>query len=300
MPRACNSSWSAERVTGPGAGRDDLVELVVAGEALARREPARSGRSSQGASARQSASSAQAIAIHGRSPPLGRRPCGAITGSRFPRRRTGVRSPRRRAARWPAGAGSTRPARGRGAGPRPCVAVLEGGQQRRPGRSGATRRRCRRRTGRAGPVRPAGGGGEAEQRGGEVAEALDGQRAGLALQAARQQDDAGVDGPDPLVAEAHAGEGAGREALDEDVRPAHEVPDDVVRGRVGEIELDAELAGVAVGVQPAPFEREARRCRGGTGPPCGRRRDACGSRRGRRWRRSRRGAARRGARRPTR
>src|SRR4029079_5676013 len=48
----------------------------------------------------------------------------------------------------------------------------------------------------------------------------------------------------------------GGETLDDDVSPSHELPDDVVRGRVCEIELDAELPRVAVGPQPTPFERE--------------------------------------------
>ena len=46
---------------------------------------------------------------------------------------------------------------------------------------------------------------------------------GLAGQAARQQDDARVDRRHAVVAEAHAGQRAGREALDDHVRPADQV-----------------------------------------------------------------------------
>ena len=84
-----------------------------------------------------------------------------------------------------------------------AAAVVEGGQQGGQAEAGGHDVGVGPEGPRGRPVGPAGGGGEAEQGGGEVAQARHVERAGLARQAARQQDQPGVGGPQSLVAEAH-------------------------------------------------------------------------------------------------
>ena len=93
---------------------------------------------------------------------------------------------------------------------------------------------------------------EPGQAGHQVAEAsIQPPRTGLALHAGRQHHHRRVAGPDVRVVHVPAGEGLGGEGLEDHVGPLDGPPRDLAAPRVGEVQADAQLAGVEVAVEVA-------------------------------------------------